>query len=146
MEILLQPIGQVSNPINEKMNHGWENVESKITILPDLTESLEGIEEFSHITVLFWMHQNTGDVPVKVHPQRRSDMPLVGVFATRSPHRPNSIGLTTVKLLKRDDNVLHVIGLDAINGSPVLDIKPYLPFDPVAQAGFPEWISKLQKE
>ena len=146
MEITLVPIGQVASPVKEKIAHGWEKVESRIILDPELTESLEGIEEFSHIVVLFWMHQSHGAPPVKVHPQRREDLPLVGVFSTRSPHRPNSIGLSTVRLLKRENNTLYVKGLDAIDATPVLDIKPHLPFDKISDERFPEWISKLRQK
>ena len=142
-EIPLRPIGQVRNQIKEKMRHGWSQVESVITIDPGLTESLDGLEDFSHIIVLFWMHESAGQFPSKVHPQGRSDIPLTGTFATRSPHRPNSIGMSVVNLLEREGNVLKVSGLDAINGTPIIDIKPYLPKDAVPEAQYPEWVSKL---
>ncbi len=142
-EIILNPIGQVRNGITEKMRHGWREVESEIIIAPELTDSLDGLADFSHIIVLFWMHQSTGPVPVKVHPQGRDDMPLTGVFATRSPHRPNSVGMSVVNLLECDGNVLKVQGLDAINGTPLLDIKPYLLKDVIPGARHPEWVSRL---
>lgn len=143
MDICLSPVGYVSNAIKEKMRHGWGTIESTITIDPDLAPSLDGIEDFSHIIILFWMHQATGDSPVKVHPQGKTNLPLTGVFATRAPHRPNSIGMTVVKLLDRNENVLKVMGLDAIDGSPVLDIKPYLPKDRVDGSHHPDWVSML---
>jgi len=146
IDISLKPIGQVQNKIKEKMRHGWNQVESTIVIHPDLAASMDGLEDFSHLIVLFWMHQSTGDFPIKVHPQGREDLPLIGVFATRAPHRPNSIGLTVVKLLERKGNALKVIGLDAIDGTPVLDIKPYLPGDSIPEAKYPEWVAKLRKE
>jgi tRNA-Thr(GGU) m(6)t(6)A37 methyltransferase TsaA len=78
-----------------------------------------------------------------VHPKRNQNLPLVGVFATRSPVRPNPMGMATVKLLEHRDNVLKVIGLDAIDGTPVLDIKPYIPgSDSPAAARTPDWLSK----
>lgn len=142
-EIPIRPIGQIESPIKEKMRHGWGQVESAIIIDPDLAKSLDGLEEFSHIIVLFWMHKSIGEVPAKVHPQGRSELPLTGIFATRSPHRPNSIGLTIVKLLERKGNILRVRGLDAIDGTPVLDIKPHLPKDDISGAHYPDWVSKL---
>lgn len=142
-EIVLTPIGQVRNTIKERMKHGWSAVESKIVINPGLADSLDGLEEFSHIIVLFWMHRVSGQAPIKVHPQGRSDLPLVGLFATRSPHRPNAIGLCVAKLLERNGNELKVLGLDAINGTPVLDIKPYLSKDDITGAAYADWVSKL---
>lgn len=142
-EIPLRPIGQVRNEIKEKMRHGWSEVESVVVINPNLSASLDGLEEFSHIIVLFWMHKNVGQIPTKVHPQGREDLPLTGVFATRAPHRPNSIGVSIVKLVERDGNALRVMGLDAIDGSPVIDIKPYLPKDCITEARQAEWVSKL---
>ena len=79
---------------------------------------------------------------MKVHPRRKQSLPLVGVFATRSPARPNPIGMATVKLLECHDNVLKVIGLDAVDGTPVLDIKPYIPgYDSPNEAKTPDWIT-----
>lgn len=142
-EIPVKPIGRVRNQIKEKMRHGWSQIESVLDIDPALSASLDGLEDFSHIIVLFWMHKNVGPIPTKVHPQGRDDLPLTGIFATRAPHRPNSIGMTIVKLLERDGNSLRVLGLDAIDGSPVIDIKPYLPKDVVSEARYPEWVSRL---
>ena len=110
-------------------------------------EALEGIEEFSHITVLFWMHQSpVWDASTsKIHPQRRADLPLVGVLATHSPFRPNPLGLTTVRLLEREGSTLRVVGLDAIDGTPVVDIKPRLPEDETVPERVPDWVPKLRQ-
>jgi len=82
---------------------------------------------------------------LKVHPRGRTDLPLLGVFATRTAFRPNPIGLTLVELLEVKNNVLVVRGLDAFDGTPVLDIKPYGSRDMVVGARVPEWHKKLQK-
>ena len=102
---------------------------SDIVVNDNLTEALDGLEEFSHIIVLYWMHQaaNRSQPPTKVHPRGEQKLPLVGVFATRSPNRPNPVGKATVRLLERQGNTLKVSGLDAIDGTPVIDIKPYIP-------------------
>lgn len=142
-EIVLTPIGHVINTIKERMKHGWSNVESRIVIDPALTDSIDGLEEFSHIIVLYWMHQVSGDVPIKVRPQGRDYLPLVGLFATRSPHRPNSIGFSVVRLLQRNANELKVLGLDAIDNTPILDIKPYLSKDDIPGAKYADWVRKL---
>jgi len=128
-ELVLTPIGIVRNEVEEPVRGGWEEVTSEIVLDESLAESLEGVEEFSHIIVVFWMHKAPAmERPVgKIHPRGRADLPLVGLFATRTPHRPNPLGVSTVRLVERRRNVLKVVGLDAINGTPVLDIKPYLP-------------------
>ncbi|KXS46670.1 MAG: hypothetical protein AWU58_357 [Methanohalophilus sp. T328-1] len=95
---------------------------SFIEIYPDFAEALDGVDEFKKIQILFQFDKSQG---YKLKQKRRTDGKLVGVFATRSPHRPNSIGITTVNLLSVDGLTLEVEGLDAIDGTPVLDIKPY---------------------
>ena len=104
-----------------------EKVVSDIIINTSLTEALDGLEESSHIIVLYWMHQAmSGEVLLKVHPRGKQEFPLLGLFATRTPNRPNRIGIATVRLLERQGNILKVEGLDAIDGTPVIDIKPYI--------------------
>jgi len=145
MAIKIAPIGYVRSIIKELHSKQWESVTSKIVVNEDLTEALDGIDAFSHIIVTYWMHRTLPPERsvMKVHPRRDPKLPLVGVFATRSPARPNPIGLATVKLVERRDNVLKVTGLDAIDGTPVLDIKPHIPgSDSPATARIPEWLSK----
>ena len=118
---------------------------SEITIDAAWAEALDGLEGFSHIWVLWWIDRF--DEPPEtqhVHPEGRSEMPLVGLFATRSPRRPCPIGMTAVRLLERDGRRLLVEGLDAFEGTPVLDIKPYLRRgDLIPEAGAPEWLERL---
>ncbi|MFO8102318.1 MAG: tRNA (N6-threonylcarbamoyladenosine(37)-N6)-methyltransferase TrmO [Dehalococcoidia bacterium] len=142
-EITIRPVGLVKNGINERMRHGWGEVESELIIDPELTELLDGLQNFSHIVVIYWMHKSAGTYPAKVHPRGISEAPLTGVFATRSPRRPNAIGVTTVELLECNENKLRVRGLDAVHGTPIIDIKPYLPGDFVQNVRYPEWISRL---
>ncbi len=144
--VTFEPIGYVRNEFKERPTQGWGEVVSEIILGDDQTEGLEGLEGFSHIQVLFWLHRvrKDGKLPLKIHPMGREELPLVGLFATRSPHRPNPIGLTTVELLKREGNVLTVAGLDAEDGTPVLDIKPYIPgYDGPKGAKVPLWIGRL---
>ncbi len=138
-------IGWVRNGIADSQDVTWEEIDSQIVIEERFLEALEGLEEFSHIIVIFWLHKKKREViPLTVHPQGREDMPLVGVFATRAPMRPNPIGLTVVQLLERQGNTLRVRGLDAYDGTPVLDIKPYLPQgDYIPEAKIPEWLRRL---
>ena len=145
MNITLAPIGVVKNTIREPRRHDWQTVVSEIVVNEDLKEALSRIEEFSHIIVLYWMHKVSPSrrLVMRVHPRGRQDLRLVGVLATRSPARPNPIGVSTVKLLERRDNVLKVMGLDAVDGTPVLDIKPYIPgYDSPAKAKTPDWVTK----
>ena len=142
--MVLKAIGIIRNAVKQPLRGDWEKVVSDIVINRDLVEALEGLEEFSHIIVLYWMHQvaTTTQLRRKIHPRGRQELPLVGRFATRSPSRPNPIGKAIVRLLGRQGNILKVEGLDAINGTPVIDIKPYIPgYDSVADAKVPPWVT-----
>lgn len=141
-EIDIRPIGHVKNDFNSSVPEGYEDKVSEIILLPEFSEALDGIENNSHIIMLFWLDKidDEGRSIKKLHPKGREDLPLVGVLATRSPRRPNPIGLRAVKLEKREGNMLTVKGLDAFNGSPVLDIKPYsLKHDCIENATGPPW-------
>ena len=118
---------------------------AEITIDAVWAEALDGIEEFSHIWILWWIDQfEEPPVARRVHPERRAELPLVGFFATRSPHRPCPVGLTAVRLLERRGRRLVVEGLDAFEGTPVLDIKPYLARgDLIPDAVMPDWLERL---
>lgn len=144
----LSPIGHVENGVHPGHEVTWEEIDSKILIYPEWAEGLEGLDEFSHIVVLFWLDRPRQEgTPLKVHPEAREDLPLVGVFATRSPMRPNAIGLTAVELLSKDGNTLCIRGLDAYHGTPVLDIKPYLVRgDMKCGATIPKWLRRLWEE
>jgi tRNA-Thr(GGU) m(6)t(6)A37 methyltransferase TsaA len=140
----LKPIGVVKNKVKQTIRHGWGEIVSDIVVDSDLTEALDSLDEFSHLIVLYWMHQLPAgrQLPLKVHPMGKPELPLVGRFATRSPSRPNPVGQATVRLLERKDNILKVKGLDAIDGTPVIDIKPYLPgYDSADDAKVPLWIT-----
>jgi len=122
---------------------------SELEIDSDLTAVLDGIEDFSHLLVLYWAHRVSpeGRSLRKGHPMGRKDFPLVGIFATRSPARPNPICMTIVPLLERKGNILKVQGLDAIDGSPVLDIKPYNPnYDAAHGVKLAEWMDQIDRE
>lgn len=146
--VTFKAIGIVRNGITQvprpRPQPGWREVVSDIVINPSLTETLDGLEEYSHIIVLFWLHQvaATGELPTKRHPMGKPELPLVGTLAWRSPTRPNPIGKTTARLLQRQGNILRVEGLDALDGTPVIDIKPYIPeWDSVANAKVPQWLT-----
>jgi len=139
----LKAIGMVRNEIKQPARRDFKNTVSEIVIDRSLTEALDNLDDFSHIVILYWMHQRSGSAPKKVRPKGKPELPLMGIFATRSPDRPNPIGKATVRLLQRQDNILKVQGLDAIDGTPVIDIKPYIPgYDSVDNAKVPPWVVK----
>ncbi|EWG06406.1 MAG: hypothetical protein ASUL_09739 [Candidatus Aramenus sulfurataquae] len=118
-----------------------------IEIYNEYKEGLDGIEEFSHLIIIAWLHKVSEEErkTLKVRPMRLQNMPLVGVFCTHSPHRPNPIALTIVRLLERQDNLLYVDGLDLFVGSPILDIKPFSPTLCPRDVRTPEWNNELSK-
>lgn len=135
-------IGKIRNEFKSKVPDDYSNHISQIIIDKKYEKGLEALEANSHIIVLFWMDRITEKerVTLKVHPMKNKKIPLKGVFATRAPSRPNPIGLSVVKLEKRDKNILTVRGLDALDGSPVLDIKPYSrDEDFVTNPRMPKW-------
>ena len=122
---------------------------SEIIINKDIMNILDGIEEYSHLVVLYWAHK----VPEKsrrltqVHPMGSKETPLAGIFSTCSPARPNPVLMSLVRLCAKKENLLQVSGLDAIDGSPVIDIKPYVKeFYPQEDVLIPEWMQKLCRE
>jgi tRNA (adenine37-N6)-methyltransferase len=119
--LILEPIGFVRNDIEESSD--FSEVVSEIVIREDLVEGLYRIEESKEIDVIFWFDRSL-PARMKVHLKGNPRYPLVGVFASRSPNRPNPIGVTRVQLIAIMGNILTVKGLDAFNGTPVLDIKP----------------------
>jgi tRNA (adenine37-N6)-methyltransferase len=126
--ITLKPIGFVRSPFAEKAGIpkglGAEHkAEGVLRILPEFELGLTDIEGFSHLIVLWTFDRSEGFELLGTPP---SDNHPHGVFATRSPYRPNPVGLTTVELLRREGSSLHVRGIDMLDGTPILDIKPYL--------------------
>jgi len=117
--------------------------ESTIRIYPEYCDGLLGLEAYSHIIILYWMHLRDDEKhrrTLRVIPRRHEGAPLTGVFACRSPSRPNPIGLSVVELLSLEDCRLRVRGLDAFKDSPIIDIKPYLPrADSIPDAKVPKW-------
>ena len=120
--------------------------EARVRIFPEYCEGLKGINDFSHIIILYWLHLQDKEEErrtLQVFPRRHGMDTLVGVFACRSPTRPNPIGLCVAELLKVEGCILTVKGLDALEGSPIVDIKPYIPrTDCVHDAHVPEWTER----
>ena len=130
----LNPVGVIRKSDNQV----------RIEIFDEFTDGLLGLDGFSHIYVLFWFHQN--DAPEKrrtlqVHPRKDQRIPLTGVFATHSPQRPNLIGLTLCRILSIAGNNIYLEDIDALDGSPVVDIKCYIP-GAVSDVRVPDWVGK----
>ena len=122
--IQIKPLGLAKNKVSKPMLPGWKDVITEIVIDKNYAKGLDGIEDYSHIIVVYWMDQER-ECHLKHHPQGREDIPFVGIFACRCPQRPNRIAFSTVKLLSRKENVLKVRGLDILDSTPIIDIKPY---------------------
>jgi len=142
--IQLNTIGTIHNAMREAhRDTRWEEIVSEIIVDDEWRDALDGLQEFSHIWVVFFLDRMSAPDSPRVRPMQREDMPVVGRFATRSPQRPNPIGICAVELLEVRGNVLRVCGLDALDGTPLLDIKPYLSRgDAIANARVAEWVKK----
>ena len=145
----LEPIGIVRAPVSAQVDEKWGDVVSEIHLVDPLAAGLLGIETFSHVLVLFFMHEAAFDPASDLvrRPRGRADLPEAGIFAQRAKHRPNPIGLTAVRMLGCEGSILRERGLDAIDGTPVLDLKPYFPiFDRVDGAVTPPWVEEIMKD
>jgi tRNA-Thr(GGU) m(6)t(6)A37 methyltransferase TsaA len=146
--IAIRVIAHVRNGRTATDDADWGRVESRIEMEPDLAAGLVGLEQFSHALVVFYMHLDPDREPATLQrrPRGRSDMPLLGVFAQRGRMRPNPIGVSTVEIVRVEPKALVVRGLDAVDGTPVLDLKPYAPvFDRRDEARSPEWLDRLMQ-
>lgn len=148
--IAVEPIAVVRSRRAEIEDDDWGEVVSEIELLAPLTgEALKGLADFSHVEVIFHFHRVE---PQRVetgarHPRNNPDWPEVGIFAQRGKNRPNRLGSTIARVLSVHGSLLVVQGLDAIDGTPVLDLKPvmqeFLPREPVTQ---PAWSCELMLE
>jgi tRNA-Thr(GGU) m(6)t(6)A37 methyltransferase TsaA len=124
----LKPIGIIHSPYKnrgEAPYQGYKSEEiSQIDVFEEFEQGLQDIDGFSHIIIIYWFHKSQGYHLLVKTPW--DEIPH-GLFTTRSPHRPCPLGLTIVELVARENNILKVKGLDAIDGTPLLDIKPYVP-------------------
>lgn len=146
--ICFKPIGVVEDGIPrpgepQRPRSRYEKI-SIIRIFDEYVEALKGLEDYSHIIVLYWMHEEKRYIP-RLKPWGVERYPEVGIFATRFPPRPNPIALTVVELLAIEENRLRVKGLDAWTGSPVLDIKPYDYYDIVRNPRISWWAEEEWK-
>ena len=150
-DITLRPIGHVRGGRAEAIDDDWGGVRSVIALDPTAfgPEALAGLADFSHLEVLFYFHR-VPDEKIETgarHPRGRTDWPLVGIFAQRGKNRPNRLGLCTCRIVSVKGLEVEVQGLDAIDGTPVLDLKPvmkeFLPREAVTQ---PDWSTELMRD
>ncbi len=140
------PIGVVRNGITEP-HTVWEEVESRVVLDEKYAQALTGLDDFSHVIVVFWLHLSEPWEPEMIRPGGFEDLPEVGTFSTRSPRRPNPIGLTVVELVDIEENVMRVRRLDAVDGTPVLDVKPYIHYgDRVEDFREPRWVKDFNEQ
>lgn len=146
--IQLKPIGTIHNAVTEAhRDTRWDEIESEIVVNDEWCDALDGLEQFSHIWVIFYFDRMSVPDSLRVRPMQRDaeprSVPLVGLFATRTPARPNPIGIRAAQLIGVRGNVLRVRGLDALDGSPVLDLKPYLARgDAIENTRVGEWVKE----
>ena len=144
----VRPIGVVRSTRSEAVDDGWDAETSRIELLPPLDErALLGIEDFSHCTVVYLFHLADPEAwRMSRHPRGNEAWPEVGILAQRAKDRPNRIGVTTCRVLGREGSTLRVAGLDAVDGTPVLDVKPHMvEFGPRGDVHQPEWAGELMQ-
>ena len=143
-EIILKPIGFVKNSVKQPRFGNFANEVSEVIVDEKFAEALKGIDDYSHVIIVYWMDR-VKDYVIQHQPQGNPNVPIVGIFACRCPQRPNPIAITTVKLIGREGNKIKVKGLDTLDGTPVIDIKPYWPqYDKVEDCKIPDWVNKLE--
>jgi tRNA-Thr(GGU) m(6)t(6)A37 methyltransferase TsaA len=144
----LQPIGHISSSRSEAIDDDWDAVSATVTLDADRfgADALRGLDEFSHVEIVYLFHQvDPGDIRTGArHPRGNPEWPAVGIFAQRAKMRPNRIGTTVCRLLDVDGLTLSVAGLDAVDGTPLLDVKPYMAeFGPRGEVRQPVWSREL---
>lgn len=146
-DIIIRPIGHVKNEVENRKDASWGKDTSVIVLEEEYRTGLSGLEDFTHAIILFHLDKANYDPEkhLQRRPQNRDDMPLVGIFSQRGKDRPNRIGMTSVEIVSVSDDELIVRGLDAIDGTPVLDIKPYYPAYDKKDAKVPEWVDRLME-
>ena len=146
-EIVMRPIGYVHNNVENKKDVAWGQDVSTIHLEEEYYSGLEGLSDFSHAIIIYHLDKAVYDKEkhLQRRPQNRDDMPRVGIFSQRGKDRPNRIGMTSVQIVNVEDTQLNVKGLDAIDGTVVLDIKPYYPVYDKKDAIVPEWVDRLME-
>lgn len=148
MPIEFSAIGTVHNSVNEQTDADWGSVVSGIVLDHTFGPGLTGLTDFSHVLIITYLDQASFQHEKHLirRPQGRQDMPMIGIFSQRAKDRPNPIGVTACEIINIEENTLFVRGLDAVNGTPVLDIKPYYPVYDQKKALTPAWVDVLMRE
>lgn len=149
MEIQLKPVATVKNSRLDPTDDFWGEVISEIELTELIpTEALEGIDDFSHLEIIYFFNKvEAREIVFSGRPRGNPNYPVAGIFAQRKKDRPNRLGLCTVELLEHRGRTLTVKYLDAINGTPVLDIKPvFKEYQPKRDLLQPDWVSDLMKK
>lgn len=148
-EIKLKAIGKVSSTRKKAIDDNWNSESTFIELSEEFSEeSFWGLEDFSHVEIIFYMDQVSKEKIEYTarHPRNNKNWSKVGIFSQRGKNRPNQLGLTVAKVIKVEGKKLYLKGLDAVDGTPVLDVKPYVKeFSPREEIHQPEWISELMK-
>lgn len=148
MIIKLKPIATVKNTRKHPIDDNWEEIIADIELADDIpSEVFNNISDFSHLEIIYYFDRvKEEDIVFSGHPRGNPEYPLVGIFGQRKKDRPNTLGLSTVELLEHNDRSIRVKYLDAIDGTPVLDIKPvFKEFQPKSEIKQPIWVTDLMK-
>jgi len=150
MSFTIKPIAYVKNSRKEIEDDHWGSIVSEIELVEEVSElALSGITDFSHLEIIFYFDKVSDD---KIqynarHPRNNPNYPKVGIFSQRGKNRPNKLGLTSVELLSHNERTITVRGLDAINGTPIIDIKPIMKeFLPKGEIKQPKWSTELMEK
>ncbi len=143
-EIKYKPIGVVHSQFKEPKGTpiqpaGAKNIDGTVELFPKYVEGLKDLEGFSHIILIYHFHLSK-EMPLKVKPYMDSE--VHGVFAIRGPSRPNPVGISVVRLIRIEDNILHIQEVDIVDGTPLLDIKPYIPEFDIRKVEKIGWLEK----
>ena len=148
MEIKLRPIATVKNSRLEPVDDHWESIVAEIELADHIpTEAFENISQFSHLEIIYYFDKvKTENIVFSGRPRGNLNFPSVGIFGQRKKDRPNQIGLCTVEILEHNGRIIKVKYLDAIDGTPILDIKPvFKEFQPKREIKQPIWVADLMK-
>jgi len=148
MNIVLQPVAIVKNSRKQPIDDHWAEIIAEIELLENIpTEAFDNIGDFSHLEIIYYFDQvQSAELVFAGHPRGNPKYPFTGIFAQRKKDRPNTIGLTTVELLAHNGRSITVKYLDAIDGTPVLDIKPvFREFQPQSTIRQPDWVADLMQ-
>ncbi len=148
MDFTLNPVGIVHSSRSEADDDNWDSENSKIELIPPFDDqALRGLTDFSHCIVVYVFDQASWDESKMArHPRGNTDWPKVGIFAQRAKDRPNRLGVTVCQIVAVNGSTIHVKGLDAIDGTPVVDIKPWMDeFGPRGNVSQPSWSTELMR-